>query len=135
MSAREFFELVASALRDRDRAAAILAEEESRAGCTSPSSGRRAPGAGDPTFRAVERLAAQRARCGELSRRAEGLLARAEALLALLPDPELEAAVRLRYLHGRAPESVAAYVGCSRRKVFYLLKRAFSWLDANAGGL
>ena len=130
MSAREFFELVASALRDRDRAAAILAEEESRAGCTSPSSGRRAPGAGDPTFRAFEHLAAQRARCEELSGRAGGLLARAE-----VPDPELEAAVRLRYLHGRAPESVAACLCCSRRRVFYLLKRAFSWLDANAGGL
>lgn len=52
-----------------------------------------------------------------------------------MPDPELEAAVRLRYLHGHFPESVAARMGCSRRKVFYLLKRAFAWLDDAAGEL
>ena len=118
MNARDFFNKLSSAIRERNRTAVLLRELSGveRRGVES-----------DPGIDSERRASLQRR-----YERGLDMERRGESLLASIPNREAAYVLRRKYLHSWTMRHIAHDLGVSLRKVYYLQCHAFRWMDENA---
>jgi len=131
MKAKEFFDTVRSRNEACERLWKILKEEEHWAGISSLNTAEavHASGFGDPTARAFDRLSLLRSRYQEACSNAMAYAMYCEHVLAQLPDPAWEEAVRGRCVRDESARAVADAMDCSEGTVRTAIRQALEWLD------